>query len=70
MTKVNSEIMFDPHVAGCCVISPDESQATTVRDTLTEWLGLSTSSQRPASAIDGPQQGRPGSAHGSGSSGP
>ena len=39
MTKVNGEIVLDPHVAGCCVISFDENQATTVRDTLTEWLG-------------------------------
>ena len=39
MTKVNGEIVFDPHVAGCCVVSLDENQATTVRDILTEWLG-------------------------------
>ena len=39
MTKVNGEIVLDPHVAGCCVINFDENQATTVRDTLTEWLG-------------------------------
>lgn len=37
--RPNGEIVFDPHVAGCCVISLDESQAATVRDTLTEWLG-------------------------------
>jgi hypothetical protein len=29
MTKVNGEIVFDPHVAGCCVISLDESQSAT-----------------------------------------
>lgn len=39
MTKVNDEIMLDPHVTGCCVISLDESEARAVRDTLTEWLG-------------------------------
>ena len=39
MTRVKGEIVFDPHVAGCRVISLDENQATTVRDTLTEWLG-------------------------------
>ncbi|HEX5347284.1 MAG TPA: hypothetical protein VFW64_09350 [Pseudonocardiaceae bacterium] len=39
MTKVNGEIVLDPHVAGCCVISFDENQATTVRDILTECFG-------------------------------
>lgn len=39
LTKVDGEIVFDPHVAGCCVISLDENEARTVRDTLTEWLG-------------------------------
>lgn len=39
LTKVNGEIVLDPHVAGCCVISLDEVEARAVRDTLTEWLG-------------------------------
>jgi hypothetical protein len=39
MAKVNGEIVFDPHVTGCCVISLDETEARAVRDTLTEWLG-------------------------------
>lgn len=39
LTKVNSEIVLDPHVAGCCVISLEEDEARTVRDTLIEWLG-------------------------------
>ncbi len=39
LAKVNGEIVLDPHVSGCCVISLDENEARTVRDTLTEWLG-------------------------------
>ncbi|MGH3721495.1 MAG: hypothetical protein ACRDRI_22135 [Pseudonocardiaceae bacterium] len=39
LTKVNGTIVFDPHVAGCCVITLDEAQAKAVRNTLTEWLG-------------------------------
>lgn len=40
LAKVNGEIVLDPHVAGCCVISLDETEARTVRDTLTEWAWL------------------------------
>lgn len=39
LTKVGGEIVLDPHVTGCCVIRFDETEARTVRDTLTEWLG-------------------------------
>ncbi len=39
LTKGNGEIVLNPHVAGCCVISLDEIEARVVRDTLTEWLG-------------------------------
>ncbi|MGH3985233.1 MAG: hypothetical protein ACRDST_21725 [Pseudonocardiaceae bacterium] len=37
--KRDGAIVLDPHVTGCCVISLDENGATTLRDTLTEWLG-------------------------------
>lgn len=32
-------IVFDPHVARCCVLRLDERAATAVFDTLGEWLG-------------------------------
>jgi hypothetical protein len=32
-------IVLDPHVAGCCVLRFDEEAATTVLETLGEWLG-------------------------------
>jgi hypothetical protein len=38
VTKVNGNIVLDPHVAGCCVITLDTDQASALRDTLTEWL--------------------------------
>jgi hypothetical protein len=37
--KVNDGIVFDPHVAGVCVISLEENEAKALRDTLTKWLG-------------------------------
>jgi hypothetical protein len=39
VTKRDGTIVLDPHVTGSCVISLDEEGATTLRDTLTEWLG-------------------------------
>jgi hypothetical protein len=39
VTTRGGEIVLDPHVVGSCVISFDENGATTLRDTLTEWLG-------------------------------
>lgn len=32
-------IVLDPHVAGCCVLRLDEKAATTIFETLGEWLG-------------------------------
>jgi hypothetical protein len=34
----NATIVFDPHVAGCCVITLDQAGAGALRDALTEWL--------------------------------
>ena len=39
MTKVGGRITLDPHATGACVIELDETEATAVWDTLTEWLG-------------------------------
>ncbi len=38
MTKVGGRITLDPHATGACVIELDETEATAVWDTLTEWL--------------------------------
>lgn len=39
MSKTGDKITLDPHVTGACVVELDQPAATTVRDTLTEWLG-------------------------------
>jgi hypothetical protein len=39
VTTRGGEIVLDPHAVGACVISLDENGATTLRDTLTKWLG-------------------------------
>ncbi|HKS53131.1 MAG TPA: hypothetical protein VJS67_14795 [Pseudonocardiaceae bacterium] len=40
MTKESDgTIVFDPHVARCCVLRLDERAATALFDTLGEWLG-------------------------------
>ena len=39
MTKAGNGIVLDPHVAGSCVITLDEADATTLRDLLIEWQG-------------------------------
>lgn len=51
VSKTNNEIMLDPHVAGSCVISLDESGALKMRGTLTEWLGAWTT---PSAGSDVP----------------
>jgi hypothetical protein len=35
----DGRIEFDPHVAGACVITLDETAATALFDALGEWLG-------------------------------
>jgi hypothetical protein len=39
VTKRDGTIVLDPHVDGSCVIRLGEDGATTLRNTLTEWLG-------------------------------
>lgn len=39
ITKVGGTIELDPHVTGACIIHLDETEASALRDTLTEWLG-------------------------------
>ncbi|MGH3868525.1 MAG: hypothetical protein ACRDQ4_20865 [Pseudonocardiaceae bacterium] len=39
LEKQGSEIIFDPHVTGECVIILDEDAARVVYDVLGEWLG-------------------------------
>jgi hypothetical protein len=39
VSKVDGEIVLDPHVAGSCVLSLDEAAATQLFDILGEWLG-------------------------------
>lgn len=39
VTKVNGDIVLDPHVTGSCVIVLDEAAATALFDLLGEWLG-------------------------------
>jgi hypothetical protein len=39
VTKLDGTIVLDPHVDGSCVIRLGEDGATTLRNTLTEWLG-------------------------------
>lgn len=39
LTKQDSTITIDPHATGACVLVFVEDAATTLRDTLTEWLG-------------------------------
>jgi hypothetical protein len=39
VTLRGGEIVLDPHVDGSCVITLDEKGASTLRDTLTQWLG-------------------------------
>jgi len=39
VSKVNCEIVLDPHVDGSCVLRLDEAAATQLFDILGEWLG-------------------------------
>lgn len=39
MTRESGVIVLNPHLANCCVLRLDEQAATTLRDTLGEWLG-------------------------------
>lgn len=39
VSKVNGDIVLDPHVTGACVIVLDETAATALFDALGEWLG-------------------------------
>jgi hypothetical protein len=39
VTKIDGEIVLNPHVAGSCVIRLDEVAATQLFDILGEWLG-------------------------------
>jgi hypothetical protein len=39
LTKVNGEIVLDPHVTGACVIVLDETAAREVHSAIGEWLG-------------------------------
>jgi hypothetical protein len=39
LTKVDGEIVLDPHAAGSCVITLNETAATALFDLLGEWLG-------------------------------
>jgi hypothetical protein len=39
VTIRGGEIVLDPHAVGSCVTSLDKNGATTLRDTLTDWLG-------------------------------
>jgi hypothetical protein len=39
VTKINGEIVLNPHVDGSCVLRLDEAAATQIFDILGEWLG-------------------------------
>lgn len=39
VSKVNNEIVLNPHVDGSCVLRLDEAAATQLLDILGEWLG-------------------------------
>jgi hypothetical protein len=39
VSKRDGAIVLDPHVAGSCVITLDETAATALFDLLGEWLG-------------------------------
>jgi hypothetical protein len=39
VTRRDGDIELDPHVAGSCVITLDETAATALFDLLGEWLG-------------------------------
>ncbi len=39
VSKVNGNIVLDPHVDGSCVLELNEAAATALFDVLGEWLG-------------------------------
>ncbi|MGH3873975.1 MAG: hypothetical protein ACRDSR_21145 [Pseudonocardiaceae bacterium] len=39
ISKIDNEIVLNPHVGDCCVLSFDETAATQLFDLLGEWLG-------------------------------
>lgn len=39
VSKFGGDVVLDPHVAGACVITLDETAATALFDLLREWLG-------------------------------
>lgn len=39
VTKIDGDIVLDPHVDGSCVITLDETAATQLFDILGKWLG-------------------------------
>lgn len=39
VSKRGGTIEFDPHVAGSCVLTFDEAEASALRDALEQWLG-------------------------------
>ena len=39
VTKIDGEIVLNPHVDGSCVLRLDETAATQLFDILREWLG-------------------------------
>lgn len=39
VSKMDGDIVLDPHVTGACVIVLDEAGATALTETIVEWLG-------------------------------
>ncbi len=39
VSKLDGNIQLDPHATGVCVLTLDEDATTTLRDTLSGWLG-------------------------------
>lgn len=39
VTKINGEIVLNPHVAGSCILRLDETAAAQLFNILGEWLG-------------------------------
>jgi hypothetical protein len=51
VSKTTGEIRLDPYIAGACVISLEESEALTMRNTLTEWLAAWTTPSAEGSTM-------------------
>ncbi|HEY3894976.1 MAG TPA: hypothetical protein VGL88_06370 [Pseudonocardiaceae bacterium] len=39
ITREDGDIILNPHTTGACVLILDETEARSMRDVLTEWLG-------------------------------